>query len=463
MLVPGPELVGTVAAQGHGDFFAGHARKQPGGRHRGVGHGHVHAADDVGQMLGAVLGREHALVMVGVPALGHHAGVAALVVAGLGEADGKGLDGRGRLAGHETGHDGRVDAAGEEDPQGHVADHAAAHGAGEQLVHVGADVGLGATVVLIGRGQVPVTADAQAPVLHQQPVRGRQALGLAVHGVRGGHVFVGQVTHDGLRIEGELQPRHGGQAVELRAEEQAALLQGVEEGLFAEAVTGAEQTAAGSIPEGEGEHAVEALEAVRAPDAVGLEDDLRIGVAAVEAGARLQQFLPEFGKVVDLAVEDDAELAVHVLHGLAAAGKVDDGQAAVPQADGPFLPDAAAVGAAVGDDVGHGPDMGPGVLVQGLAVKTADTGYSAHGISTGRTGGSGRRPPVAGVGEGAPAEDRRGAGKGGLFAFPAGGAAGGSAAADHGRASFRKCPGKEGRGRANFRTGGRVPSPVIPF
>jgi len=64
--------------------------------------------------------------------------------------------------------------------------------------------------------------------------------------------------------------------------------------------------------------------------------------------------------------------------------------------------------------------MGPGVLVQGLAVKTADTGYSAHGISTGRTGGSGRRPPVAGVGEGAPAEDRRGAGKGGLFAFPAG-------------------------------------------
>jgi hypothetical protein len=218
-------------------------------------------------------------------------------------------------------------------------------------------------------------------------VRGRQAFGLAVHGVRGGHVFVGQVAHDGLRIERKLQPRHGGQTVELRAEEQAALLQGVEEGLFAEAVTGAEQTAPGGIPEGEGEHAVEALEAVRAPDAVGLEDDLRIGMAAVETGARLQQFLPELGEVVDLAVEDDAELAVHVLHGLAAAGKVDDGQAAVSQADGPFLPDAAAVGAAVSDDVGHGPDMGPGVLVQGLAVKTADTGYSAHGISTGRTGG----------------------------------------------------------------------------
>ena len=57
-------------------------------------------------------------------------------------------------------------------------------------------------------------------------------------------------------------------------------------------------------------------------------------------------------EVVDLAVEDDAQLAVHGLHGLVAArGEIDDREAGVGEAGllaGEFaLPEAAVVGAAV--------------------------------------------------------------------------------------------------------------------
>ena len=111
MLVAGPELVRAVPAQGHGDFFARDAGKQPGGRYGSVGHGHVHAADDLGQGVGALGGGEHALVVFCAVGGGGQAGVARFVVTGLAEADGKSLDRHGGLAGHKPGHNGGIYAA----------------------------------------------------------------------------------------------------------------------------------------------------------------------------------------------------------------------------------------------------------------------------------------------------------------------------------------------------------------
>jgi len=128
MFIACPQFVRAVAAKSHSDLFARDAGKQPCGGYGRISHGHVHAADDAGQGIRTFLGGKHAFMVVGGEGLGHDAGIARLIVAGLAEADRKCLDGRGRLAGHEPRHNGRVNAAGKKDAQRHIADHAAAHG-----------------------------------------------------------------------------------------------------------------------------------------------------------------------------------------------------------------------------------------------------------------------------------------------------------------------------------------------
>ncbi len=104
----------------------------------------------------------------------------------------------------------------------------------------------------------------------------RQADHLLVHGLGGGGVFVGQVAHESGGVQGQGQARQLFQGGHFRGEVEASLLQGIEEGFFAEAVPGAEQAAARRVPEGKGKHAVKPGQAVRPPEAVGFEDHFRI-------------------------------------------------------------------------------------------------------------------------------------------------------------------------------------------
>ncbi len=99
----------------------------------------------------------------------------------------------------------------------------------------------------------------------------------------------------------------GEQRFEFGAEEEGAVVeQGVEQRLDAEAVAGQEQGFAVAVPQGEGEHAAEAVDAALAPGFPGVDDDF--GVAAgVEDVAQRLQLGDQFLVVVDLAVEDDAD------------------------------------------------------------------------------------------------------------------------------------------------------------
>ena len=102
----------------------------------------------------------------------------------------------------------------------------------------------------------------------------------------------------------------------------------------------------------EGEHAAQVLDAALAPLAPGVRDDLGVGARA-EAVAERAELGAQRGEVVDLAVEDDGDVADAVAHRLAAAVEVDERQAGVAERDRAVAEDADVVGAAVGEACGH--------------------------------------------------------------------------------------------------------------
>jgi hypothetical protein len=77
--------------------------------------------------------------------------------------------------------------------------------------------------------------------------------------------------------------------------------------------------------------------------------------------------------VVNFAIEDDADRAVGGPHGLAAAGEIDDGEAAVAEVDGGLFvnPMAVGIGAAMRDGARH-------ALEIGALAAAHESGYSAH-------------------------------------------------------------------------------------
>jgi hypothetical protein len=165
------------------------------------------------------------------------------------------------------------------------------------------------------------------------------------------------------------------QRLELGGEQRAVASRQVEQRLDAKRVAGQEQLAGRGVGQREREHAAEALERLRAPQAPGLDHDLGVGVRP-EADAAAGQLFLELPVVVQLAVVDHDQVVLdHRLVG--GGGQVDDRQPPVAEVDGdPVVlvgPDAAGVRAAVGDPVGH--DLGEPVTVR-LLVAARDP---AHG------------------------------------------------------------------------------------
>ena len=156
-----------------------------------------------------------------------------------------------------------------------------------------------------------------------------------------------------------------------------AVLYGVEKGLFAKAVTRAEEATLLVVPQGKGKHAVKARKAVWAPDAVALKNNLGIR-ACLKAATEGGELLFELGIVVYFAVEGDGKLPIGAVHGLAAARKVNDGKPPVSQAYGPVAPLALAIRAAMGHAVGHGLDPLPRLRREGGGIYLTNACYAAH-------------------------------------------------------------------------------------
>ena len=126
----------------------------------------------------------------------------------------------------------------------------------------------------------------------------------------------------------------------------------VVEGLLTEAIAGTEELTGILIPDGKGEHATEAEDAIGAELLVGVEDGFGVGASSV-AVAGLFEGGAEVGVVEDFAVENDEEGGVLIGHGLVAAGYVDDGEAAEAEGGVGVAVVTGVIGAAVADGVRH--------------------------------------------------------------------------------------------------------------
>jgi len=117
------------------------------------------------------------------------------------------------------------------------------------------------------------------------------------------------------RIERGIDTTTGEQRLHAGGEAQPHTFERVIQRLDAEAVAGEEQRAMAQVADGEGEHAVEMLDAFFAPGVIGLEDHLAVALRE-ERVAEFFEFLAQFAVVVDGAVEHQHQMQLAVEHRL---------------------------------------------------------------------------------------------------------------------------------------------------
>ena len=129
------------------------------------------------------------------------------------------------------------------------------------------------------------------------------------------------------------------------------------------------------MPDGKGEHAAEAFEAIGAPGAEGFENDFGVAMSA-EMVTEGFEFCAEFCEVVDFTVEDNDGVAVLSDDRLIAGAEVDDLEADSAQGYSCVLKDPLLIGTAVGDclcDELDASGLGCGAQVR----KASDTAHSS--------------------------------------------------------------------------------------
>lgn len=383
--VAAEQLVGPIAAQGHGHMAARALGQQKGGQRAAVGEGPVHRIQEAGVALGQVGGAQAEGMVGAADVVGHGLRVGALVeVRIVRVADAEGVQ-AGVVPGGQRAHDAAVEPAAEEGAQGHIGQQPQAHRAVHQFaqLHHGlrAGGGRGGDV----RGQVVPGAFAHAPGVHVQQASGLQLVHPAQHRVRPGCVVVGEVLRHGVGVHrgGCAQ---GDEGAQFAGEAEHAVVRAPQQGLDAEAVAGHQQGVVLRIVDGQGEEAVEGVEEVGAAGDEQAQHHLGIGVAAegvalgLELGAQL-------GEVEQLAVVHHGVSAARIGEGLMAGrGGVDDAQPAVPQHGAAVREHALIVRTAMGDAAQRLLDARAGD--RSRSVELVRTGDAAHAAMLRRPRGS---------------------------------------------------------------------------
>ena len=170
-----------------------------------------------------------------------------------------------------------------------------------------------------------------------------------------GDVAPGKVILDRQWIYLATQQRMREQALEFAGKGQAAIAQfGSEKRFYAQTVACQKQRAVRVVVQREGKHAVQALQAIRAPFLPRGEDDLCVPLGP-EYCAKRGKLAAQFAEIVNLAVEDDGRAAIGRMHRLGRAFQIDDRQAPMAQANPGIGPDPRSVRSAMGKSVGHLP------------------------------------------------------------------------------------------------------------
>ncbi len=274
-------------------------------------------------------------------ALRDGAGAGELVERRLLEADRERAHRLRRLLGGERGERARVDAAGEQHADGNVGDQMRAHGVAQAGAALLDELGLVLAVPGRERARAREARDRHLAVVPGQRVAGRELLDVDEDRERRRHAVEREERVQ--RVEADVAVL---QRVELRGEAELAAVQPVGERLDPEAVAREHEPAPRRVPDGDREHAAQALPEPVAPLLVAVDEHLGVGARAERVARRLE-LAHQLAVVVDLAVLDDDDRAVLVRDRLVAAVEVDDREP--PCGDSDSLADVHAlrVGAAV--------------------------------------------------------------------------------------------------------------------
>ena len=305
-------------------------------------------------------------------------GISGFIEAGDVEADGAGLHRMARGFGHQRDDAAAVDPAREERAERHVGDHARSHRLAHQrdqfllqrLRRRPAALGEADVPITLRLGQRPATYQPQR-LARAQLAHARDEAGVV------GDVAIGHIILDRRKVGRAAQQRMGEQALQFRSEDQAAVRQQrIMKRLHPKPVPRQPERAGARIEQREGEHAVEAMDALLAPLAIAMKNDFGVAMGAKDMALRLQ-FGAHFREIVDFAVEDDRQALILGQHRLRAAGQVDDRQAQMAQAHARRGPNAAAVGTAMRHRVQHRAHPRG---IDGLCrFEVEDARYAAHG------------------------------------------------------------------------------------
>ena len=347
--VSGEQLIAAVAREGHRDLPAREFGDQVRGNQRGVRERFVERGQ---KPLDGVDSREllHLLVVLGPVLLGDEPRVSPLVERGLREADRIGL---GRAA---------------RDPRDRRDDRARIHASAQE----GTDVALqmasdrvldraaqavgesaGARLLVDVRSDVPVPRVAHGAVgLGHEKVAREELADPPEDRERIGDVRIGEkrVQRDGIDLTGRL--RIGEDRLQLRSEQERPIAERrIVERLDADPVPRQDEPPAGGIEERDREHPSQLLDEALAPLLVEMDDHFGVRARREAVAAGLEALAQE-PMVVDLAVENDADVPLLVEDGRIARREVDDPEPPHPEA----APSVEVMSFAVGTTMEERPD-----------------------------------------------------------------------------------------------------------
>src|ERR1017187_578787 len=136
----------------------------------------------------------------------------------------------------------------------------------------------------------------------------RQLMDIFKDAVRRGDIAVAKVLLQCPAGESVVDAGMGAQGRKFGAEDECAILRGIEEGFLAEAVAAAEKAAPGAVVDDEGPHPVAAGGKAGVPLPVAVEQDLGVGVVGQEPVAARDELGAKLGKIIDLTVEYDDQV-----------------------------------------------------------------------------------------------------------------------------------------------------------
>src|SRR5712692_4482128 len=153
---------------------------------------------------------------------------------------------------------------------------------------------------------IPVAIEHETACVEHQRGRGRQQLDSAKETLERDDVLEREQLDEGVEIQLGLYETAGNERPDLRRERKSRSVPDVIEGFHAKPVPGDEQALPRLVPEREREHAVQLFYELRPALFVEMHDGLRVG-ARPEAVSCTHQPVTEAGRVVDLAVVDEAD------------------------------------------------------------------------------------------------------------------------------------------------------------